>query len=136
MSKRRGESLRTGKPKVKKRNGVKIRSLLIPDSDEENPVSNVDTSYTRLVKTRVTTSGQVGRVTSRSFPFLEVKSTVNDPPEDYANHTEDTILQIAVPKTSETRKKRKKENDSVAPLIYLRPHPIDHHHLDENALVA
>lgn len=137
MLKRKGDPLRTGTTKVKKRNQVKIRTLLIPDSDEEIPHSNINTTYSQLVKTRVKASGQANSVTSKILPLLEVPGTANDLPEDHADYTEDTdtILQTVAPNTSEARKKRKKENDSVSLLIYLQPHFINCHS-DENAIMA
>ena len=122
MSKRGSESIPRGNPKVKKRNGVKIRTLLIPDSDEESPPLNVDTEYARWVKTRVTTSGQAGRITTGSVPLIEAADVTDNAPLEVNNELAgDTVIGDAVPKTSETRKKQKKAaNDSVSLLIHIR----------------
>ena len=121
MSKRAGELTRKGNPKVKRHNGVKIRSTLIPDSDEESPSStNVDCM--RWVKTRVTTSGNAGSVKTSNIPLVDAPDVVDDPPtEADAPCAGDTLLEDTVPATQVTRRQRKKQNDSVSLLVYFHP---------------
>lgn len=117
MSKREGGRTQRGNPAVKKRKGVKIRTVMVPDSDDEGTPSNVNTTdYARLVRTRVTPSGKVGSVTTSSVPLLEVEDIVNDtlPPDVDANHGESAVFEDAVAPIPATRKRRKKENDSVS----------------------
>ena len=115
MSKRGGESTGTGNPRVKKRKGVKIRTTLIPDSDEEVPTSNVNTDYARWVKTRVTTSGGVESVTMSSVPLVEVADNTNDlPPGVGTEPAADIAPDNATSATQVARRNRKKENDSVS----------------------
>lgn len=123
MSKRGGESNHAGKPRVKKRKGVKIRSTLIPDSDEDNPPSNVKPEYVRWVKTRVTASGQVGSVTASSVELMDLGGTNDDPPLEFNTEHEagDVVLQGVAPKTSGTRRKKEKANDSVSYLLTFAP---------------
>ena len=115
MSKRDSGSICRGKPKVKKRKGVKIRTVIAPDSDEEDSHSNITKDYARLVQTRVTASGKVGNVTTSSIPLLEVEDTTTDVQlgED-TNRVEETVIEDTVPVVPVTKKKRKKANDSVS----------------------
>lgn len=121
MLKREGASIRSGNHKVKKRKGVKIRSTIIPDSDEENPPLNANTEYARLVRTRVTASGKVGSITTSSLPIVEAAGNIpNPPPEVDVGHTIDTVAEdttVSVFPIAQKRKKprRKRGNDSVSP---------------------
>ena len=131
MSKRGGESIHGGKPIVKKRKGVKIRSTLIPDSDEDDAPSSVNAEYIRWVKTRVTTSGQVGSITTSSVAFMDPEGTTNDPPleantddsplEVSSEQTQDIGLQGAATKIRGDQRKQRKKNDSVSFPPYLHP---------------
>ena len=139
MSKRGGESLHRGKPIVKKRKGVKIRSTLILDSDEDDAPSNVNTGYVRWVKTRVAASGQVGNVTTSSVAFVDLEGTTEDPPLEVntdepalevntdepaqgvsSEQTWDVDLQGIAPKIRGARRKQGKINDSVSFPLCLR----------------
>lgn len=139
MSKRGGESVHRGKPIVKKRKGVKIRSMLILDSDDDNPPSNASTEYIRWVKTRVTTSGQVGQVrsvTTSSVAPVDLGGIADNPLlEVSTEHTEDTILQDATSEIRATRRKRGKANDSVSFCLPSSSCLINGHS-DQDAIVA
>ena len=69
MSKRGEDSTHIRVTKVKKRKGVKIRTLMVPESDKEDLPLNIKTDYARLVQTQVTASGKVGGVTTSSIPL-------------------------------------------------------------------
>lgn len=118
MSKRDSGSICRGKPKVKKHKGVKIRTVIAPDSDEEDSHSNVTKDYARLVQTRVTASGKVGNVTTSSIPLLEVEDTTTDVQlgED-TDRVEETVIEDTVPVVPVTKKKRKKANDIRPPSL-------------------
>ena len=114
MSKRGAEPTRSGNSKVKKRKNVKIRSTLIPDSDEEPPPLNVDTQYMRWVKTRVTASGD-GKVTTSKVPFSEMMSGIEDDPLLLPEvDTNDMTLEDTGRTTTATQRRRRKVNDSVS----------------------
>ena len=119
MLKREGRPAHRGNPKVKKYKGVKIRALMVPESNEEDHTSNVKTDYAHLVQTRVTASGKVGGITTSSIPLQEVEDVTNDVllevHTDCAGHNiGDTVIEDVVPVVPVTRKKRKKANDSVS----------------------
>jgi len=84
MTKRHRDSTRGVNTKFKKQKGVKVRTVSIPDSDEEGLPSNVETEYARLLKTRATTSGKVDGVTMNSLTLFEAKAAASndslDPP--------------------------------------------------------
>ena len=143
MSKREGGPSRHGNPTVKKRKGVKIRAVIILDSDEEGPPTNPSTTdYARLVRTRVTPSGKVGNVTTSSVPLLEVQDITNYVPlEVDTNHNTDVVVAAAVEDSTvaaipTTRRRWKKANDSVS----LMPiQPLSYHTnstLDQDAFLA
>lgn len=114
MSKRGAEPTRGGSLKVKRRKNVKIRATLIPDSDEEPPPSNVDPEYIRLVKTRVTASGD-GSVTTSKVPFAEmISGTENDPLLPLEGCTDDTTFEDTDHTATATQRRRRKANDSVS----------------------
>ena len=126
MSKREGGTTQRGNPTVKKRKGVKIRTVFIPDSDEEGHPSNINTTdYARLVRTQVKPSGKVGNVTTSSIPLLEAEDVTNDVlPEVDTNHSEVAVVEDVEAANPPTRRRRKKANDSVSlalmqPLLYL-----------------
>ncbi|KAF9780597.1 hypothetical protein BJ322DRAFT_1112587 [Thelephora terrestris] len=117
MFKREGGLTHSGNPKVKKRKGVKIRTVIIPDSDEESPTPNVKMDYARLVQTHVTASGKVGSVTATSVPFVEAAEYLangsmldidNDP-----NLASDIPIHNVVPEMQVTKMRRKRGNDST-----------------------
>lgn len=123
MTKRHGDPAYGVKVKVKKRKGVKVRTVTILDSDDEGP-SNIDTEYARLLKTRVTTSGKADSVTMNSLPLLEVQNTThNDMPLAPCPDTQEpdeTVAESAVP-SKPAKKRRKKANDSVCFPIFNKP---------------
>ena len=132
MSKRERRPTRPGNPVVKKRKGVKIRTIMVPDSDEEGSPSNVNTTdYARLVRTQVTQSGKVGSVTTSSVPLLEVEDILkNTPlPEADTDQWENAVVEDAGALTPATRKRRKKENDSVSLMSRTQVLPNDITHL-------
>jgi len=114
MSKRGGDSTYRGNTKVKKRKGVKVRVAVVSDDNEERTPQNTGTDYARLVRTRVTTSGKAGNITTSSVPLLEVEDTAKGlPTEVDTNPVGDTAEDI--PATIRTtRRKKKKANDSVS----------------------
>jgi len=137
MSKRDGGSIRRSNPKVRKRNGVKIRTVMVPESDEEDPPSNVNTDYARLVQTRVTPSGKIGSITTSSIPLLETDDTADNvllEPVDT-----DCIGETAVedmPTIPTTQKKRKKANDSVCCIQLFSLPGLADSLSDKNAVLA
>ena len=122
MTKRHGDPAYGVKVRVKKRKGVKVRTIAIPDSDNEEP-SNVDTEYARLLKTRVTTSGKADSVTMNSLPLIEAKNTHNDDSLEPCLNTQEsyeTVTENMVP-SKPAKKKHKKANDSVRRLTVTNP---------------
>ena len=115
MSKRGGEPTRGGHSKVKKRKNVKIRTTLIPDSDEETPaLPNANSEYIRWVKTRVATSGD-GSVTTSRIPLVDMPEAEDDPLlllEEV--DTDDATQEDTVRTTTTTRRRQMKSNDSVS----------------------
>lgn len=114
MAKRHGDSAHGFDVRIKKRKGVKVRTVRILDSDDENHTLNFDADYARLVKTRATTSGKAESTTMSSLPLFEVKETAHDddPLDQTLNDreeisTENTILSVPA------KRRRKKKNDSV-----------------------
>jgi len=115
MAKRHGDPAYGVKVGVKKRKGIKVRTVTVPDSDDEGP-SNVDTEYARLLKTRVTTSGKADSVTMNSLPLFEIKNTTHsdEPSELCVNSLEpdETVAENTAP-SKPAKKRRRKANDSV-----------------------
>ena len=125
MTKRHADPAPGTKARVKKRRGVKVRTVTIPDSDGEDS-SNVDTEYARLLRTRVTASGKADSVTMNSLPLFEVKKVADD--DNLSDpglniQPEEVSVENAVP-SKPAKKPRKKANDSVRYLefIELSPH--------------
>jgi len=113
MTKRYGDSAHGVNIRFKKRRGVKVRTVSIPDSDEEGFPPNVDTEYARLLKTRVTTSGKADSVTMDSLTLFEVKpADHNDPLDPTIDIYEEPVVEETIPITT-MKKRRKKANDSV-----------------------
>jgi len=113
MAKRHGDSTHGVNVRVKKRKGIKVRTVAVPDSDEENHTPNVNTEYVRLLKTRVATSGKADSVTMDSLALFEVKGvTHNDSSEPTIDGHEEIATEGAIPATT-AKKRRKKKNDSV-----------------------
>ena len=101
---------------VKKRKGIRVCTITIPDSDEENPALDVNTEYVRLLKTRVAPSGKADSVAMDSLALFEVKDVTHDDSlEPTINGHEEIAaegtMEGAIPAT--TAKKRRKKNDSV-----------------------
>jgi len=121
MTKRHGDPVHGVKVKVKKRKGIKVRTVTVPDSDEEGP-SNVNTEYVRLLKTHATTTGKADSVTMNSLPLFEVKNIThnNEPLEPCLNDQEpgETVSENTVP-SKPVKKRRKKANDSVRCPIFI-----------------
>ena len=113
MSKRGGEPTRAGNSKVKKRKNVKIRTTLIPDSDEETPLPNANAEYMRWVKTCITTSGD-GSVTTSRIPLVDMSETKDDPLLPLEVDTDYTTLEDTVRATTTTQRRQRKSNDSVS----------------------
>lgn len=125
MRKRKGDSSTGTKVKVKKLRGVKIRSIAVPDSDDEDQSRKDSPEYARLVKTRVSTLRKADSVTMSSLQLTEDGA----PNDDSAPITDDlgpavndndeaTVENVEVPVTT-ARKERKKANDSVGSLCYV-----------------
>ena len=137
MSKREGESVHGGNPTFKKRKSVKARAILIADSDEENPPPNASADYARWVRTRVTSSGQVGSVTTSSVPLADVADITDEPPLEVGTvDARDMDPQGVVPKIQKVQRKRKKANDSVSLITHLRSPFLTHNCSDKDAVVA
>jgi len=135
MSKRGEGSTRGGNPKVKKRKGVKIRTVAIPDSDGEDPPTNVCTDYARLVQTRVTASGKIGNVTTSCVPLLDEEEAAKDLPEVDTDRAGDPVVDnITVIPTA--RKKRNKANDSVSFIELVLLSGLANGSLDQDAVLA
>jgi len=114
MAKRHGDTTYGVKVKVKKRRGVKVRTINVPDSDDEGP-PKVDTEYARLLKTRVAASGKADSITMNTLPVFELKATTHnddslDPGLD--GQPEESIVENTPP-SMPAKKPRKKANDSV-----------------------
>jgi len=125
MTKRHGDPAYGVKVRVKKRKGIKVRTIAIPDSDDEGP-SNVNTEYARLLKTRATTSGKADSVTMSSLPLFEVKNTTHeDEPLEPCLDSEEpdrTVAENTPVASKPAKKRRKKANDSVRCPTFTR-HP-------------
>jgi len=118
MAKRHGESTHSVEVKVKRRKGVKVRTVNVPDSDDEAPPPNVDTEYARLLKTRVTASGKADSITMNTLKLTEVRdATHNGPLEPTPDTCEESIVENAIP-SMPAKKRRKKMNDSVRCTIF------------------
>ena len=118
MSKRPGGSISKPGIKVKKRKGIKVRSINVPESDDESPLPDANIDYARLLKTRIATSGKAGSVTMDALPVFEVED---------ATHADSLELpvsgnEIAVENTvlvAKSKKRRKKANDSVRKRLFI-----------------
>jgi hypothetical protein len=113
MTKRHADPTHGPKAKVKKRKGVKVRTVNVPDSDDEGCPPNIDTEYVRLLKTRIATSGKADSITTSSLAISEAKEVVHD---DSLEPTIDNHEEVAVEntiRTTKVKKRRKKANDSV-----------------------
>jgi mRNA-degrading endonuclease toxin of MazEF toxin-antitoxin module len=117
MSKQRGNLSRVHFTKVKKRKGVGSRTIIVPDSnDNDDSPLTMTTEYARVTKTRVTTSGKADGVTTSSFLFSEVETADSHAPlEEDANVPADSVAENIV-HVVPAKKKRKKANDTVRPL--------------------
>jgi hypothetical protein len=126
MTKRYGDSAHGLSVKVKKRRGVLVRTVNIPDSDDEGEgsPSNVNAEYARTVKTRVTTSGKAGSVIMNTLQVFEVEDTPRDSPELIVNSYEEVMVDNtrSTAETVKAKKQRKKANDSVSPFHYRLIH--------------
>ena len=111
MTKRYADSTHGVKVKVKKRKGVKVRTVNVLDSDAEDP-PDVDAEYARLLKTRVATSGKADSVTMNSLQLFEVKYIPHNDTEPTIDSYEEVAVENTVPRAT-TKKPRKKKNDSV-----------------------
>ena len=136
MSKRGEGSTRGGNPKVKKRKGVKIRTVAIPDSDGEDPPMNVCTDYARLVQTRVTASGKIGNVTTSSVPLLDEEEAAKDLPEVDTDRAGDPVVDNIITVIPTARKKRNKANDSVSFIELVLLSGLANGSLDQDAVLA
>jgi hypothetical protein len=112
MAKRHGDSVHGANPKVKKRKGIKVRTISVPDSDDEGPPPNVNAGFARLLKTRVSTSGKAESVTMSSLPLFEVKNSAHDDSEPVIDDHEAVLVENKIPSKT-AKKRRKKVNDSV-----------------------
>ena len=112
MAKRHGDPTRGVSVNVKKRKGIKVRTVNIPDSDDDAPPMKTDTEYARLLKTRVTTSGKVDSVTMDSLPLFEIED--HNLLEQTADYYEAAEAENTIPSVTAKKKRRKKANDSVS----------------------
>jgi hypothetical protein len=119
MTKRYWDSTRGTGVKVKKRKGMKVRTVNVPDSDDEDPTPKVETEYARLLKTRVATSGKAESVTRNSLPVFEVKAiSHNNSLEPTVDSYEEVVVGNATP-TTKAKKQRKRVNDSVHCVLFI-----------------
>ena len=115
MSKRGNSPPSKGNTKVKRRKGIKVRAIVIPDSDEGCIPQNVGTDYARLVQTQVKTSGKVGNITTYSVSFLDTEGVANDLlAEVDTNDVGDMVENVTLAMIPKTRRKQRKANDSVS----------------------
>ena len=134
MSKREGGFTHS---KVKKRRGVKIRTTIIPDSDEEDLPSNVNVDYARLVRTRVTASGKIGSVTTNSVPLLEGEEiTADSSLEAGTDCAGDPVVGDVVMVVPTARRKQKKANDSVSIVEFILFSGLANDPSDKDAVLA
>ena len=112
MTKRHGGSTGGTNFSVKKRRGIKIRVLNVPDSDDEGPPPDVE-DYARLLKTRVTASGKIDTVSMKTLPLFEDED-IHDSSEPAVVCPEEVVVENSPPVvTMPAKKKRKKANDSI-----------------------
>ena len=117
MSKRQGgDSTRRHLNKVKKRRGVGSRTIIVPSSDEENPIPEAIIEYAQVTKTRVTTAGKAEKFTGSSVPVFatEEEVDIHAPLEADTDGPAETVAENDVPRVP--AKKRKQANDSVSGL--------------------
>ena len=114
MSKRVSHSTLARTTKVKKRKGVGVRTIIVPDSDEEDTLPTDSEEYALVTKTRVGASGRAERVSMTSVPIFEVEQPDILAPleENLGDSTEvaknvDVVLKVPA-------KRRKRVNDSVS----------------------
>jgi len=98
-----------------------IRTTHVPDSDDEGPPPNVDTEYARLLKTRVTASGEIDSVTMKTLPLFEDKDIACDSLEPAVDCPDEVTADNTPPlMTVPAKKKRKRGNDSVRCILSTR----------------
>ena len=133
MAKRPGDSTHRVSVKVKRRKGVKIRTVTVLDPDKEGPPPNVKVEYARLLKTRVTTSGKADSVTMHTLPLFEAKEVVHSGSQEPAtpSYHEGIIVGDPIPATTAKKRQRKKMNDSVR-LVSIDQSPYANDSLDED----
>ena len=125
MAKRHGDFIHGAGTKVKKRKGIKIRTVIVPDSDDEGPPPNVDAGYARLLKTHVTTSGKAESVTTSSLLLFEDKEIVHNDSEPTTDNPEPLVVENTIPsRRARKQRRRKKGNDSVRTLNSLNNSPV------------
>jgi hypothetical protein len=125
MAKRHGDPIHGAGTKVKKRKGIKIRTVIVPDSDDEGPPPNVDAGYARLLKTRVATSGKAESVTTSSLLLFEDKEIVHNDSEPTTDNPEPLVVENTIPsRRARKQRRRKKGNDSVRTLNSLNNSPV------------
>lgn len=114
MAKRHGDSTNGVGLRLKKRRGIKVRTIYVPDSDDEDPPPKIGADYARLLKTRVTTSGKADNVTMKTLPLFEDKEIAHDSSEPTIDSPEDVRVENTLPaRTAPAKRQRKKANDSV-----------------------
>lgn len=121
MAKRHGDSVHGVNVNIKKRKGIRVRTVTIPDSDDPPP--NVTTEYARLLKTRVAISGKADSVTMNSLPFFEINNVAHDNSlEPTLDSYEEAAAENLVPGIP-VKKRRKKVNDSVRCILLNKKPP-------------
>lgn len=110
MLKRRG-STHVRATKVKKRHGVGSRTILVPDSDEEDLPPTASDEYARMTKTRVGAPGKLEGVSMASIPIFERSGTPTPLEEDVDNFV-DAVVEDGIPAVP--AKQSKRVNDSVS----------------------
>ena len=112
MAKRPHDSRGTA-VKIKRRNGIRIRTVTAPDSDDDNSASNVDTEYARSFKTRVSAAGRAESVTMKSVRISEARELPQGDPDFVVNDYEEVIMEKPI-SSKKAKKRRKVGNDSVS----------------------
>jgi hypothetical protein len=105
--------------KVRRQKGVRIRTITVPDSDDENPPPNIGVEFARSVKTRVSTAGKAESVTMKAVRIFEAKDVRQDNLEPLVHDHEEVIAEDPIP-TKKARKQRTKKNDSVRPFVFTQ----------------
>lgn len=130
MAKRYGDLAYGLNVTVKKRRGVLVRTVNVPDSDDDDSPPGTKTEYARTLKTRVTTSGKAGSTTTSALQVFKAEDPPRDSPELIIDGYDEVMvdnIQRSMTETVRAKIRRKKQNDSVSPFQYRLIHSHRHH---------